>query len=249
MKNWSVLFGIAIAIIFGITALFIFSPNDPEFRTLTSEDGFFTVQGDMRQSAQISIDIQDGVASRFILSPVYFIGQADVILDVPVQLSFNTQLVQDVPVEEIVAYRYNEEMMMWESVGPFIEKNDSVAILEVQKLGYYALGKAFDIQLQNEDVAQAIFSLAPKGTAGYEIILGFAPAGEVMIRNLEILEVGGCWGVQYGGDWIERSMQSEVRPVFLDGIVEDVELSWVAFWSVKENSVCAVEDLEAQRAL
>ncbi len=247
MKNWSGLFIIAIILIFGISLVFLIDKNEPEHYSVVSEDGIVSIEGSVRSNIDIEIEVQEVAGSESLPWPVYFITPEKAVLESPLTLIFDVSSLEQEDPDKAVVYRYDENLMMWQNSGVILERDTSKISVEIDKLGYYTLGHEFNFEiLEQKLLIDEVLALAPEGTVGYEINVGFAPVDDVMIQVPGILYSGGCFGGVHGGDRIERSMKSYTAPILLNDSMMNVEISLIAEWFVCGVKLCELSDLESE---
>lgn len=232
MKTQTILFsllGVAIAAI----SILLFIARVPEFVQVTSADGVLSVEGLAREAQELQVDVLGNY--------LYEVSPSSVAFTEPLTLTFDVSQAQfDF---DIAVYKYNEDVLMWEAVSPAIDSSAMQIIIDQNTLGTYMVKEY--VQIESPDFVNtydSILAMAPAGTVGYEIALGFIAADGSVIRISQKTQLGGCGGVVEHGSRAEMSQLERSARVYVDDVEESLEFLVVARWFVNDNGGCVDEE-------
>ncbi len=241
MKRESVLFLVVGVVVAIVTISFIFS-SEPEELKVSSSDGVVTVTGLARQTQTLEVLGGPGVKEP-LLGPSYDILPADLVLDLPVTVTFKLDPLKNNA--NIKLYRYNENLLMWEMIDKELLRDDERVAVEAPALGRFALGT-------REDFAAPVFAstyddlknLAPEQAVGYEILVGYTEDKHETVRLTGQGEVGGCGGLAQASDGQEQSRLEREVNVGDDEDRRLITFVFMATWFTSSQGGC-----EADQAL
>jgi hypothetical protein len=219
--------GLVAVIMIFLGTIFVIVSERPEGRIVRSADGRVTLEGELAEDAQISIDLSPQMAERYtalVFGP-YQAYPSDTVLVTPVTIQFSytsDELGGADPRALRVAF-YDRAFAMWRTVPTTV--NDGVAT---------ALLTAFDAPvalLLLDDVASPNFeneittliASAPDDAVGYELAVGYAQAPGDFVILEGSTKSGGCGGrFQLG----ESTTMTSVGDVFSDGLEYQIVVIW-----------------------
>lgn len=214
--------GIAIVIAIGtFIALFAIPPEEVRVR---SADNRFSIEGQARSEAKLSILEKDEIAqpSTALFGSIYEVEVNGEVSEIPFELrmDFPDQIL---PRTDYLLYRYSPQFKAWESLPTTLQVRDRQAIsfVSLRESTLFALGIPPDI-LHTLDSTLEIDTLlrrAPKETIGYRIFSAIEHYGaEDRIVEQSGIEFGGCAGDYKMGesqkrDSIEKRLEKGIRSI------------------------------------
>lgn len=222
-------------VLFSVAYLFIV---DPEHAQVTSLDGKVTVAGLTRTSQTFSVDATEALGGGTLAGPVYHIEPSNIVLENPVTITFDTGGRERAM--ELIVYRYDDALQMWEEQEALTTKTDSLMALETDTLGVYSLGYALDVETPTFlSVYDELLEMAPENAVGYELAVAVGGDGEPHIQVPDTIQVGGCGGLLQQGNREELSILEKDLRVLVADVDTLTRFTFVARWFVNDLGGCA----------
>ena len=225
---------IVIVLVISVAFLFVLEPEQTRVQSL---DQVVTITGLTRASQPFTVKAQESAGGAVLTGPLYLIGPSQIVLENPATIAFDISSRENAP--ELVIYRYDEALMMWELIESVVQRTDQTIVIEVDRFGSFSLGVLPDIEALNFfSTYDELISMAPENAVGYEQAVGFNVGDDPVIKISNTERVGGCGGLLTQGNREEQSLiQNDVR-VLLDDVQTLVTFSFVARWFVSDLGGC-----------
>ena len=204
MHKTSPLIVIAMVMVALATIFVVFAP-EPERVRVWSLDEMLFVSGYSRVALPFTILISPSHKDSFLRGSTYYIEPNGISLDQPAIVHMMFTGLDDAA--SLTPFRFNYQLQMWEEVGPIVNQTEEYLEIQTKQLGLFSLGVTPMIELPNFlSIYDKLRLMAPAGTTGYEIVVGYRPEdASQIIRLNDIGEIGGCGGIIGQGSREERS--------------------------------------------
>lgn len=230
---WSVAFGFMV-----LASVFLLFSHDPEQTEVASDDGVVTITGVARDTVQFVLTPAAVATSSVLFGSAYDIAPSGAVLDEPVVLSFRLAGVP-VPPGEVVVYRYNDDMLLWEMVLPIVAHTDELIAIETASLGRFMLGVREEVALPNYvEVYDDLVDAPPSDAVGYVIAVGYSRPNEPAIRLSGAGEQGGCGGAVRPGVREERTLLMRDASLLVNDVATPLQISFLVRWFIHDAVGC-----------
>ncbi|MFH1632365.1 MAG: hypothetical protein ABIA47_05125 [bacterium] len=234
-KKTTYLFPIIIIIIVALSIALIFAV-DPEQTLVTSPDGVLTVEGVARITQPFQIDLTDPAGGDVLFGSVYDVDPG-VYLDEPATLTFTLSDFESP--DNIVVYRYDSSLMMWERMNREVERSAELIAIEADTLGRFSLGRMPEVEAPNFLTSyDDLIGMAPEGAVGFEMATGFVINNGPKIKLSDSDATGGCGGIVGQGNSQEVSRVEQEAVVLFDDAQTQVTFIFTARWFVSDAGGC-----------
>jgi hypothetical protein len=212
MRSTSPLILVAFILIALATGFVMFAP-EPELVAVGSPDEMVVVSGYSRVDLPFTISIEGNASDSALHGSIYHLEPSGITLDRAATVRFMLTGLDNST--ELVPYRFDEILQMWEAIGPITARADDYLEIETDRLGSFSLGLEPIVAGLSQVPAQ-LLTMAPSGTVGYEIATGYrAQESDPLLRLTAGTEIGGCGGVVGQGNREERSQVNLGNYIFL----------------------------------
>ncbi len=212
MHKTSPLIVIAMLMVAVATVFVMFAP-EPEQVRVGSLDEMLFVSGYSRVALPFTITINPGHVNSVLRGSMYEVDPNGISLDRPATIRMMFTGLGDE--KDLVPYRFNDQLQMWEIVGPIKNQTENHVEIETSQLGLFSLGVSPKVEMLDFALTyDQLRSMAPVNATGYEIAVGYRLVeGDPVIRLAGVGETGGCGGAVGQGNREERS-ELQVDPNF-----------------------------------
>lgn len=229
---WSAAFGIMV-----LASAFLLFADDPEQVATGSPDGVVTVTGVARDTAPFTVATGTSMTGGVMFGTSYDVTPSLAPLDEPVVLTFALAGVP-VPPGDVVVYRYDPDLLMWEMALPIVAHTDGLIAIETTTLGTFALGVREQVTLPNfVEVYDDLAKHPVTDAVGYVIVTGYARPDEPIIR-LGAGDQGGCGGAVMPGVREERSVTTRDVSLLVDDVDTPLTLTFLVRWFIHDGVGC-----------
>ena len=227
MNRKQLFFTVLIIVILALTFFVVLAPT-PERFSVQSSDGVLTIDGIGRESQNLTIEPLG--------DQLYPVEPSGGLLTEPFTLTFVIPETEE-PFP-VAAYRYEDEVMMWERLEN-LSLDEQTLEIEAYQLGLFTLRESVEVRAPDfVSTFDELLLLAPEGTVGVEMAVGYITQDGSVIRLTDKNQIGGCGGVLLRGNTTEISQLTEDARVLVDDVETDVEFLFLARWFINDIEGC-----------